>query len=261
MKINKIINAAISQIKSSKIAATLSNISPKKAQASALECLGNYNKMHVLSGGDTLSSAQRLQKYTVKNYKPVAHMRFYNKFKDVFTKQVAFQDIWMQCVTPDISKCAWKIHLYSTDEDDWQRLTACVGPYLTENKINWKTISPFSSIDELANTHQNGKAITIYPHTNDEFKQLAKDLSQIIKQNQLSKLDTYIHGDRALGDTGRIFYRYEYNSGKYKDTILDPLTYEGGKLYERIYDSARPDGRYLAFDMTEADDPWIKLDL
>ena len=53
-----------------------------------------------------------------------------------------------------------------------------------------------------------------------------------------------------------MFYRYEYSSGKYKDTIIDTSTKSGLNWYNMIYQGNRNASNYLASDMTIADDPW-----
>jgi hypothetical protein len=85
--------------------------------------------------------------------------------------------------------------------------------------VTWKTLAPSASIGELnANKEQKGKAFTIYPANKSQFKQLAHDIDYIIRLNKLEKEDSNIIGDRKLGSTGRIFYRYEHVSGKIYQT-------------------------------------------
>ena len=54
-----------------------------------------------------------------------------------------------------------------------------------------------------------------------------------------------------------MFYRYELNSGQYKDRIFTP---EENSIAHLLYDSNRGEGKYLAADMTPADDPWLNFD-
>ena len=51
------------------------------------------------------------------------------------------------------------------------------------------------------------------------------------------------------------------NAAKEYDVSFFVLHTQRDKLYERIYDSARPNNRYLPSDMDESSDPWIKLNL
>lgn len=76
-----------------------------------------------------------------------------------------------------------------------------------------------------------------------------------------------IVGDRAMGDSGRLFYRYEYNTGKVKDEVLNLADDAGWSHYESLYDGNSDrinrhngEGRYLADDMTSDDDPWLNFD-
>lgn len=132
-----------------------------------------------------------------------------------------------------------------------------ISQYLFENDIAWKTIgNPVRGVESLNDGAQKGKAFTIYPHSNEEFRQVAHDLNEIIKRKKLQLKGTRIDGDRQLGDSGRLFYRYEYSSGKYKDTIIDTSTKSGLSWYNAIYQSNRNASNYLASDMTIADNPW-----
>ena len=168
-----------------------------------------------------------------------------------------FGGIW--CAIP--SSCGkqipWKIHVYSDNEKDWQRMYGAISGYLLENDIAWKTIgNPMAGIESLNDGAQKGKAFTIYPHSNEEFRKVACDLNEIFKKRKLELTGTSIDGDRKLGDSGRLFYRYEYISGKYKDTIIDTSTKTGLNRYNMIYQGNRRADNYLASDMTIADDPW-----
>ena len=112
---------------------------------------------------------------------------------------------------------------------------------------------------------QEGKAFTIYPRDNVHMEQVARDLDYIIRNNGLELPETNIVGDRAMGDSGRLFYRYEYNTGKVKDEVLDLSSSSDYARYKSLYDSnsgrvkRHGEGRYLADDMTVADDPWFNF--
>lgn len=162
------------------------------------------------------------------------------------------------------------MHMYSVDEHDWQQMAETLIPYLKEHGIEWKTFNPDYSASYLNNSKQRGKAFTIYPRDNAHMKQIATDLDYIIRNNNLNTTNSNIIGDRAMGSTGRLFYRYEFNSGKLQNEILDlsnPIDVE--KYYQRdafgrqiggYYDANRGEGRYLANDMTPANDPWLNFD-
>ena len=174
---------------------------------------------------------------------------------------------WAGKESSDPHHGAWKMHLYSVSEEDWQRMADVIIPYLREHDIDWKTFNSYSEADCLNGGIQQGKAFTIYPRDNAHFEQIARDLDYIIRNNHLETTNTSIVGDNSLGNTGRIFYRYEYNSGKYKDSVLDLNRGSSDwDIYKRLYDSNEDriqrngHGRYLADDMTTADDPWYNFD-
>jgi hypothetical protein len=173
---------------------------------------------------------------------------------------------WAGQSSSDPHHGAWKMHLFSISEEDWQRLADVIIPYLKEHDIDWKTLNASHDVSDLNGGIQQGKAFTIYPRDKAHFEQIARDLDYIIRNNNLQTSNSSIVGDRNLGDTGRIFYRYEYKSGKSKDVIVD-LTNSADYqkyLYE-LYDSndarvaRNGGGRYLADDMTAADDPWYNF--
>ncbi|MCR4880345.1 MAG: hypothetical protein K6A44_00105 [bacterium] len=151
------------------------------------------------------------------------------------------------------SRTPWKMHLYSAEQLDYQQLAEKVIPYLKQKGVAFKVMSRFSSAECLGfskNGVQRGKTITIYPSSNSQMEQLAKDLEQIIRQNNLCTSSSGIIGDRQMGTTGRLFYRYELNSGKFADCELthDQVT--------NLYEANRGSNGYLAKDMTPADDIW-----
>lgn len=214
----------------------------------------------------------RLNKYKTNKNKPlVNHEQFYQDNAELFkgTKR-SYGTVWQQYASADKHHGAWKMHMYSVDEHDWQQMAETLIPYLKEHGIEWKTFNPDYSASYLNNSKQKGKAFTIYPRDNAHMKQIATDLDYIIRNNNLNTTNSNIIGDRAMGSTGRLFYRYEFNSGKLQNEILDlsnPIDVE--KYYQRdafgrqiggYYDANRGEGRYLANDMTPADDPWLNFD-
>ena len=170
------------------------------------------------------------------------------------------KSVWSYFEPADQHHGAWKMHLYSVDESDWRKMCDVLIPYLKEHDIDWKTFNAINGADCLDGTSQLGKAFTIYPKDNIDMEQIARDLDYIIKNNDLSLNNTRIDGDRALGNNGRTFYRYEDNSGQYKDQILD-LTNQSDRIkYDALYEGNRGGNNYLASDMTSADDPWLYFD-
>lgn len=184
------------------------------------------------------------------------HEDWVSSRRDLFSRTIPYE-WWSQYTPLDQHHGPWKMHLYSVDEADWREMCDVIIPYLKEHDIDWKTFSPYHTPEELSGK-QMGKAFTIYPRDNTHMEQVAKDLDYIIRKNKLTKTGSHIIGDNEMGSTGRLFYRYEYNSGKYKNEILD-LNTDYDK-YKTIYDRNRGEGRYLAADMTETDDIWRNFD-
>lgn len=150
---------------------------------------------------------------------------------------------------------AWKMHLFSVSELDYQQMAEVVLPYLNKNKIAHKTLSSTMSPELLCKTapKQAGKAFTIYPQSPQEMEKIARDLDKLIKEHNLQTTNSKITGDNQLGNSGRLFYRYELPSGSMKDNIYKPGEHVP-------YEANRGDGKYLASDMTPADDPWLNFD-
>ena len=69
-----------------------------------------------------------------------------------------------------------------------------------------------------------------------------------------------------MGDSGRLFYRYEYKTGKVKNEVVDLSNHDGYQRYLALYDGngerieRNGQARYLADDMTPEDDPWLNFD-
>lgn len=198
-----------------------------------------------------------------KNYGTTPeHAQFYMDNQELFKNN--HQSQYWSYYTPENQKHgAWKMHLYSVDEKDWQKMSEVLIPYLKDHDIDWKTMSNFSSVTTLNGGIQEGKSFTIYPRDNAHMEQVARDLDYIIRNNKLETSGSNIVGDRAMGDNGRLFYRYEYNTGAVKDDVLD-LSKDKRK-YMALYDSnegrvnRHGEGRYLADDMSAADDPWLNF--
>ena len=227
---------------------------------SSLICLGNYNKAQIsfgmrLNSDDTDISKLKL----IPNFKIKPHSMFL--FSRVMAHHRIQNDgIWQTRHSEDGTHCPWKMHLYADTEEDMQKLCTLMAPYLKKNDISWKTLGVGQKIDTALNqSSQKGKAITIYPHNNDEFARLAHDINFIIKNNNLEIKDTEIQGDKQLGDSGRIFYRYEYKSKQDKDVLIDINNDDDYNKYNEIYEPARENNNYLAEDMTPDDDIWLNF--
>jgi hypothetical protein len=120
----------------------------------------------------------------------------------------------------------WKMHLYADSYQDWYNLSRVVIPWLVTQNATFKTVNPdISSIEDILHNRsvdQFGKAFTIYPNDEQEFKRLALGLEQIMTQANLKTTPNLTEGthnmafERPLGKSGRIFYRAERDAqGQY----------------------------------------------
>ncbi len=121
----------------------------------------------------------------------------------------------------------WKMHLYANGYEDWYKLAQVVIPFLLKENATFKTvdfnsgwIGNYPILEE--NSDQFGMAFTLYPNNQAEFEKLALGLNEILQQAGLStapRLDNDYHNiaiEKALGPTGRIFYRVEQDeNGNY----------------------------------------------
>jgi pSer/pThr/pTyr-binding forkhead associated (FHA) protein len=129
-----------------------------------------------------------------------------------------FNGFWVQYITGKKSNYPWKMHLYAVKPDEWQKIASVALPYLRERNVNHKTINSIKSLKELEkSSSQKGKAFTIYFTSKEEFESVAKDLSEIFKENHLKAENNRIKGDKKFGNTGIIFYRYAGESKNIKD--------------------------------------------
>lgn len=163
---------------------------------------------------------------------------------------------WLQSSNVKGTSSPWKMHLYATTAEEQTKILNAVGPYLDDIGVIWKTAANDDILQELNMTHQRGKAFTIYPRSNRDFEQIARDVDYIIRANNLTTNNSSITGDNQLGRTGRIFYRYECNSKRFKDCLFKC----DGDAYHNFHDNNRGGNQYLAWDMTVQDDPWYNYD-
>ncbi len=139
----------------------------------------------------------------------------------------------------------WKLHIFTNGVYDWHDILMVTLPYLQSNHVKHKVIEDVESYkQDFASDFkgQRGKAITVYVRDLDHFRKVATDLSALYRAHNLTvpeevrEYDPGIHGDRALGHTGRLYYRYDKDvAGNYRAN----------------------DGQYLPKGMTEADDPFL----
>jgi hypothetical protein len=206
------------------------------------------------SSSTGLISRPELNKYKVHFGRTREHRSFVQKHTEFFGTRMKCNDTWQQYMVDDHKTCAWKMHLFSIEDGDWQKMCQAVIPYLKEHNISWKTYNIANDASSLNGTKQQGKAFTIYPRSPEDMAQIAKDLDYIIRLNNLQTQNSFIDGDRQMGSTGRLFYRYELKSGKFANEIFDKNTSEGKARANSLYEANR--GFYLASDMTPADDIW-----
>lgn len=146
----------------------------------------------------------------------------------------------------------WKIHIYADNEQDLREILSETLPILIGHGINHKFINP-ENLSKLNSTAQKGKAITIYPPNIKVFRFLLLTLD--LKFKHLKQDGGDIAGDKPYGNSGRLFYRYELDSGEYKNIVFNPFNVELMSCYIKHYQPNRGGNNYLADDMTEQDDP------
>lgn len=212
-------------------------------------------------------SQKKLQnKEIIKFHKLISSYRVSNSDKDIWT---VFDSV------NDKARIAWKIHIYSRDSFDYINIYKEIIPYLIKMKIYHKTIKSIKYLDiNLRQDNiQHGKAFTIYPSSIEQFQNIAKEISKIIREKNLTTNNSSIQGDKKLGITGRLFYRYELKKNRLdkgendncnlpsllgktemKDIIFKNDTVLEKKFFRCLYDDNRGKDRYLAADMTENDD-------
>jgi len=169
------------------------------------------------------SRKQELNQYVVKEQNPA----------DFFNEQINWQngfDIGTYWATRYNGKGhnrytyadksgGWKFHIHADNDEDWQKISSVLLPYLKDVDALFKTYTApdanaysqrprelFYNKDE----NQYGKAFTIYPETIEEFEKLAQEMNYILENNNLNNHQGFIHGDNQIGDHGRIFYRNEW---------------------------------------------------
>lgn len=150
----------------------------------------------------------------------------------------------------------WKIHIYIDNEDDFLKISDFLIPYLINQNVNHKFVPP-KNISTLNKSNQKGKAIVIYPLSIEFARLIMLQLDTLFNAKDLSISNSHIQGDKQYGSSGRIFYRYELDSGKYKNVQLDLTKTEMLEFYNQHYEPNRGGNNYLASDMKIKDDPFL----
>ena len=213
-------------------------------------------------GSVDLEPGNPLNKYKLsqKSYGNCSHWEFIQNNSHLFAGNKT-SGWWSYDTGTDRHHGAWKMHLFAVNEADWQKMADVIIPYLRERGIEWKTLSADRTFEgDLNRGKQRGKAFTIYPRNNADMEQIARDLDYIIRNNGLQTSGSNITGDRQMGSTGRLFYRYELDTGALKDEVLDLSNPRDREIYNRHYDANRGEGNYLARDMSPSDDIWLNFD-
>lgn len=152
----------------------------------------------------------------------------------------------------------FKIHVYSVEKNDYELLRNTLCPYLLEQNITHKFVND-NMFDSHSRHHlQRGKAIVIYPPSEQVFR----DLFELIERSPaISAVDNaFIAGDRAIGNKGRVHYRYELKDKVPKGTTIDVTRYGDYQFYMHNYDANRGEDKYLPATMTAEDDPFNDLE-
>lgn len=208
-------------------------------------------------------SKPELDKYKIHEVSEILNeQQFKSNYAQANNYEISSDGAWAY-YSPNSQHSAWKMHVFTDSVDDLANLDSVL-KYLRDNNINHKFTGPDQDFAYQTSGIQSGKGITIYPTDVAQMEQLAKDLDYIIKNNGLCRLNTEIHGDNMMGDSGRLFYRYEFQSGSQANDILDlsnPTDYDNYlNNYYKANDSTDKDS-YLAPDMNSAtDDPWLNFD-
>lgn len=123
----------------------------------------------------------------------------------------------------------WKIHIYADSPQQWA-LVGHIGliDYLRDQNIAHKTVNGLERLYDLwleEGGRQKGKAFTVYFPDEDRMITVAKALHKLIHGRPREWRDARIYGDRRLGSTGLLFYRFDQDGrGNYRpnDGIYKP---------------------------------------
>lgn len=112
----------------------------------------------------------------------------------------------------EIPDKGFKLHVSGTKQSA-SIIFQLVKPLLDRFGISYKVCSAEDFLDVLAQSHQKGKLLTIYPRNDDEAVKIAHHLDQIflyaIERGLFNSLSfPSISTDKALGQSGAVYYRY-----------------------------------------------------
>ena len=185
------------------------------------------------------------------------HQFFSNNAKVLQGPNKVEKNGWANFKSEDRKISGWKMHIYADNEADWQHLASVVAPYLQQRGMEWKTIDKNVYLDRVDKTSpQYGKAFAIYFKTGQDMINTANDLDYIISNNKLEIGESQIQGDKKIGTTGRLFYRYSLKDGRYKNRVFDLNNPQDEQDFFENSVSNRGGDKYLPPDMNmKEDDP------
>ncbi|MCA9799126.1 MAG: FHA domain-containing protein [Cyanobacteria bacterium HKST-UBA04] len=129
----------------------------------------------------------------------------------------------------------WKLHIWADSMADWLQVAQVALPLLNQLGLPHKTIACADMLAAMDHSVQEGKAFTVYTTSVAELKTClhALDMALMVAGCKHPHR-VHITGDKAIGHSGRLFYRYDrdaqgayrLNDGQYKPQDLpDPFAY------------------------------------
>lgn len=159
----------------------------------------------------------------------------------------------------DFKLIPFKIHVAIEDLINLSLFKAHAIKLITENypHVDFKYIN-----DNMINASvgiQQYKSFVVYPDSIENFKNLAKDLDDVCFNLFGSSDEFKITGDRKIpSKSGRIFYRYEFDTVELKDIVI---TQDNLDIYNNHYEPNRNHDNYLSADFDVSLDPFLNFNL
>lgn len=147
--------------------------------------------------------------------------------------------------------CPWKLHVYIRDVGELKRILHIVGSYCIVNDIAYKYVED-TVFDSWSGKAQQYKGITIYPKDVENFELVVSELDERLKKYKVGQ--SAIAGGRAIGSSGRLFYRYDADTKALSDKSFYTDNTQEMELYAKHYEYNRGGDSHLASDMTADDD-------
>lgn len=172
-------------------------------------------------------------------------------YKNIISSIYDEDEVWVRFASNN-NFIPWKIHIYADKENELKEILRLILPALILTSTNHKFLKP-SVIEAINQIKQKGKALVIYPSSKEVFRFMALKFDALLSA-KFPAQNKHIIGDNQIGNSGRIFYHYDLDSGIYKDIEFNLLNKDLMKLYDKHYEPNRGGKNYLADDMTEKDD-------